>query len=158
MKPGIGSISFLALFLFATFGYAEMRIASVSESYRTATDFTRIPEYFTGKEYRGNQAMARTRDDRAGLYFVLEVDWDEGVSLSGSNVLIQVVRSDQPQAESYKLGFPSEGKPGKEVFLGITGKDWASQKIKPIAWRIEIRDAEGKLLAERQSFLWGHPK
>ena len=84
--------------------------------------------------------------------------WDEEVSLSGSNVLIQVVRSDQPQTESYKLGFPSGGKPGKEVLLGITGKDWASQKIKPIAWRIEIRDTKGKLLAKRQSFLWGHPK
>ena len=74
MKRSLLTLPFLVLLSLSSFGLAETRIRSVSEAYWTMRDFSRIPEYFTGKEYRGNQVIARTQDDREGLYFVLELN------------------------------------------------------------------------------------
>ena len=73
-------------------------------------------------------------------------------------VFVEVVRSDGPEAKLYKLSIPAETKGRREVLLGITGEDWESPKIKPVAWRIEIKDVTGKVIASKQSFLWGHEK
>ena len=158
MKRSLRTLPFLALLSFSSLGLAETRIRSVSETYWTSRDFARIPEYFTGKEYQGNQVIVRTQDARAGLYFVLELNEALEKLPKNCEVFVEVVRSDGPEAKLYKLSIPNETKGRKEVLLGITGDDWKSPKIKPVAWRIEIKDGTGKVIASKQSFLWGHEK
>ena len=138
--------------------YSETKISSISEAYWTENNFLRIPEYFTGKEYFGKQVVLRTDKDRAGLYFVLELNHPLANLPENSSVLIRVIRSDHPEAKLYKLELPRKTTERSEILLGITGSDWNSPKIKPVAWRIELQDQNGKLLAAKQSFLWGHGK
>jgi len=143
---------------FSPFSFSETRITSVSEAYHTAKDFLRIPEYFTGKEYFGKQLVVRTDKGRAGLYFVMELNQPVAKLPENSTVLIRVIRSDHPEEKLYKFVIPSKGTERSELLLGITGKDWKSPEIKPVAWRIELQDKNAKLLAVKQSFLWGHEK
>ena len=138
--------------------YPETKITSISEVYRTENDFVRIPEYFTGKEYFGKQVVIRTGKGRAGLYFVLELNHPLFNLPEKSSVLVRVIRSDHPEAKLYKFELPRKKISGSEILLGITGTDWNSSEIKPVAWRIELQDKNGKLLAAKQSFLWGHGK
>ena len=41
-------------------------------------------------------------------------------------------------------------------FLDLTGKDWASNKVKPIAWKIELKNSNEDLFLLKKSFLWSH--
>ena len=41
--------------------------------------------------------------------------------------------------------------------IGLTGTDWPEKKTKPVAWMLELLDAGGRPLAEKQSFLWSKP-
>ncbi len=138
--------------------YSETKISSISEVYWTENDFLRIPEYFTGKEFFGKEVVVRTNKGRAGLYFVLELNHSLARLPENSSVLIRVIRSDHPEAKRYELELPRKTTERREILLGITGGDWNSPKIKPVAWRIELQDKNGKLLAAKQSFLWGHGK
>ena len=138
--------------------YSETKISSISEVYWTENDFLRIPEYFTGKEFFGKEVVVRTNKGRAGLYFVLELNHSLARLPENSSVLIRVIRSDHPEAKRYELELPRKTTERREILLGITGSDWNSPKIKPVAWRIELQDKNGKLLAAKQSFLWGHGK
>jgi hypothetical protein len=158
VKRSLRTLPFLALLSFSSLGLSETVIRSVSEAYWTERDFTRIPEYFTGKEYQGNQVIVRTRNARSGLYFVLELNEALEKLPENCEVFVEVVRSDGPEAKLYKLSIPNQRKGRKEVLLGITGEDWDSRQIKPVAWRIEIKDSAGNLIASKQSFLWGHEK
>ena len=128
--------------------YSETKISSISEVYWTENDFLRIPEYFTGKEYFGKQVVVRTDKGRAGLYFVLELNHSLANLPENSSVLIRVIRSDHPEAKRYKLELPRKTTERREILLGITGGDWNSPKIKPVAWRIELQDKNGKLLPQ----------
>ena len=138
--------------------YPETKITSISEVYRTENDFVRIPEYFTGKEYFGKQVVIRTGKGRAGLYFVLELNHPLFNLPEKSSALVRVIRSDHPEAKLYKFELPRKKISGSEILLGITGTDWNSSEIKPVAWRIELQDKNGKLRAAKHSFLWGHGK
>ena len=138
--------------------FPETQITSVNEVYWTAKDFLRVPEYFTGKEYFGKQVVVRTDEGRAGLYFVLEFSQPLLTIPANSSVLIRVIRSDYPEAKLYKFEIPRKTNKRSEVLLGITGNDWDSPEIKPLAWRIELQDKNGKLLVAKQSFLWEHQK
>jgi len=43
------------------------------------------------------------------------------------------------------------------LYLGLTGADWPGEDVHPLAWRIELLDTGGNLLAEWKSFLWEMP-
>ena len=158
MKRVRNLLTAVALLGFSPSLFPETKITSVNEAYWTANDFLRVPEYFTGKEYFGKQVVVRTDKGRAGLYFVLELNQPLARLPENSSVLIRVIRSDHPEAKQYKLEVPRESTERSEILLGITGNDWNSPEIKPVAWRIELQDKNGKLLAAKQSFLWGHEK
>jgi hypothetical protein len=155
LKPVLVFIAVLSL---SPTLFSETRINKVSEAFHQAEDFLRIPEFFTGKEYFGKQFIVRTNKERSGFYFAMELNKPASDLPEECNVLIQVVRSDRPAPQSYRLPLGVTNHSRKEILLGITGEDWNSREIKPLAWRIELRTGSGNLLASKQSFLWGHPK
>jgi hypothetical protein len=41
--------------------------------------------------------------------------------------------------------------------LGLTGPDWPDPKINPVAWRLTLLEADGRVLGMERSYLWEKP-
>lgn len=135
---------------------ADVEILHVWPAWREAEAFDRISEYFGGGENKGGHLILRTQPDiRAGYYFLVRAR-----SANARNAVkfeISVIRPDAPDVKVFTL---PGALPGREtvVQLGLTGADWAGgSKWNPVAWKIAVFDADGRLLAEHKSFLWEKP-
>jgi len=154
--------SLFAACFFATAGLlslhgAEVEFVRVWPSWRDAESFERISEYFTGKENTGREIVLRTHpDQRAGFYYLVRVANKEGV-LPEAKFVLQVISPTQREAATttFTVDVPS----GSKVFqLGLTGSDWSDKSAHPVAWKIELKSADDKVLASAQSFLWEKPE
>jgi hypothetical protein len=70
---------------------------------------------------------------------------------------VSVIRPDTPEPKTYRF---AAAIPAKEsVFqLGLTGADWpAGEQANPVAWKLVLMGADGRVLAEEKSFLWEKP-
>lgn len=146
-------LSFVILPL-SVFAYAEIK--RVSTRYYLTDQLTRIPEYFTGKEYTGNRIILRTNVVREGLYFAFPLDKKFHQFPASTKIILSVIHAGNPIARAFTFDLPVDRKGKKEILLGITGKDWPSAETKPIAWEIVVKNITGKLLAQKKSFLWDH--
>jgi hypothetical protein len=71
---------------------------------------------------------------------------------------LEVVRSEATAPERYVFSTKVRPQfPLGEYVIGLTGKDAGNAKWVPIAWRLSVVDAQGKVLAATHSFLWGSP-
>lgn len=147
------------VFLLPIKGENKVSIESLAERYFEHRDFKRLLEYFTGREYLGNQLILRSDPSvRAGMYFILNLDVSLNELPKETRFILNIHCTDSLEMKIFEFVIPSEVNNKKEVLLGITGDDWASKETKIVAWRIEIRSDERQLLSERQSFLWAHEK
>lgn len=132
-------------------------IAYVNERRRTDADVSRVADAFGGKEDHGSDVVFRTDESaRAGHYFYLRL---AEAPPADARLVLQVVRTENVPAERYE--FPARFRPGfpfGEVVIGLTGKQAGDAKWRPIAWRVSVVDAQGKVLAAKHSFLWGTPR
>ena len=132
-------------------------IAYVNERRRTDADVSRVSDAFGGKEDHGSDVVFRTDGSaRAGHYFYLRL---AETPPADARLVLQVVRTENVPAERYE--FPARFRPGfpfGEVVIGLTGKQAGDAKWRPIAWRVSVVDAQGKVLAAKHSFLWGTPR
>jgi hypothetical protein len=135
---------------------AEVEFLRVWPGWRGAESFERISEYFGGRENHGRQTVLRTQgDDRAGYYFLVRVK--SASAVPAATFEVSVIRPDTPLPKMYRF---TSAVPAREtVFqLGLTGADWPQgEKANPVAWKLVLVGADGKLLAERKSFLWEKP-
>jgi hypothetical protein len=135
---------------------ADAEFVRVWPAWRDAQSFDRIGEYFGRPEANGRETVLRTQANaRDGYYFLVRMK--SAMSVPGAKFELNVIRPDLPDAKTYTFASPL---PDKEaVFeLGITGSDWPGGKeANPVAWRIAVLDANGRLLAEHKSFLWEKP-
>jgi hypothetical protein len=47
---------------------------------------------------------------------------------------------------------------GTSLFdLGLTSSDWPKKDLHPVAWRVDIVDGSGNILASEKSYLWEKP-
>jgi hypothetical protein len=126
--------------------------------WRSADSFKRISEYFDGVENTSGQIIRRTHPEiRAGYYFLARVK-HPAKSLAGAKFLLQIITPFAPEPKAYT--FPVDAEPGEHVFeLGLTGGDWTGGNgVHPVAWKLELRAADGRTLASAQSFLWAKPE
>ncbi|MEM0965734.1 MAG: hypothetical protein AAGJ81_06270 [Verrucomicrobiota bacterium] len=124
----------------------------VEQRYSTEEDFTRISEFFTGREPVGGRVYLRTSpDSREGYYWIVPSE-DLPDQPSVAKLTVQLPGS--PEWIHYE--FPiSEAERERSVFwLGITGEDWPGRKFHPIAWQLSFQSEEGTVLYSRDSFLW----
>jgi hypothetical protein len=137
-------------------GAADVELLHVWPGWRDAESFDRISEYFGGGENRGGQIILRTQPPvRAGFYFLARVK--SATARPAVNFEVQVIRPDSPDPKVFTF---ATALPAKEtaLLLGLTGADWpGGPKKNPAAWKITLRDADGKVLAEHKSFLWEKP-
>jgi hypothetical protein len=147
----------LLLFAFASvLRAADVEFVRVWPAWRDAIAFERIGEYFGEPEHHWNQVVLRTRREaRDGFYFLVRVK--SGIADPGAHFEVSVILPNAPEPKAYALPAPL---PTKEtVFqLGLTGPDWPGGKdVHPVAWKVALLAADGRVLAEHKSFLWEKP-
>lgn len=135
---------------------AEVGLVRVWPAWRTEESFRRVSEYFDGKENTGAQIVLRTHaDSRAGFYFLTRVS-NSGAPLSGAKFALAIIAPDSAEPKLFE--FPAAVPVGETVFqLGLTKSDWAGPKVHPVAWKLELVAADGRILAVEKSFLWEKP-
>lgn len=135
---------------------ADTEFVRVWPGWRDAESFDRIGEYFGGQENGGRETVLRTQSAaRAGYYFLVRVK--TAVAQPTAKFALSVIRPDHPEAKIYS--FPAALGAGETVFqLGLTGADWPQGKeAHPVAWKIALLAADGRVLATHSSFLWEKP-
>jgi hypothetical protein len=135
---------------------SETTFVRVWPGWRDSASFERISEYFTGKENPGSQVLLRSHPEiRSGFYFLARVT-HSGSPLTAAKVVLSVITPDSPKAKTYT--FTAALPAGDTVFnVGLTGADWAGEKVHPVAWKIEVATTDGRLLGVAKSFLWEKP-
>lgn len=117
--------------------------------------FKRISEYMSGKEYTGDRVIIRTDPEaRTGYYFTLVLDEDVRRLPAGTKIFGEFHTAKDVDVQKHTFTLPSKRPKTKEIFVGLTGKDWPQGSITPAAWRFIIKDANGSVLATKQSYLW----
>lgn len=147
---------FFFLFLgFCAASAAELTIVRVFTGWRDAASFKHISEYFSGRENTHGEAMLRTQPGaRGGYYFLLRLA-NPGAPLA-VKVNVHLIMPTGLKARDF--AFPADLRPGDTVLnLGITGADWPDARTNPVAWKIDVLAADGRVLATEKSYLWEMP-
>ncbi len=117
--------------------------------------FMRVSEYMTGKEYTGDRVIIRTDPEaRTGYYFTLVLDENVRRLPAGTKIFGEFHTSKGVEVQTHTFAVPAKRPKTKEIFVGLTGEDWPEGSITPSAWRFTIKDANGTVLATKQSYLW----
>jgi hypothetical protein len=130
-------------------------IKEIKPRYMETEQFKRIGEYMTGKEYLGDRVILRSdTTERAGYYFTLVLDEDVRDLPIGTVIVGQFYTKVSPELQTHEFELPSKRASTDEIFIGLTGKDWPEKGGVPAAWKFEIKDANGNILGQKQSYLW----
>jgi hypothetical protein len=150
-----------ALFLFAALALAsraaDAEFLRVWPGWRDASYFDHIDEYFGDGQHASREIVLRTRADaRAGYYMLVRVR--HAAALANAKFVLHVIRPDAPEPKQFVFSVPS-APAGETVFqLGLTGADWpAGKDAHPVAWDLELRSGDDRVLVEEKSFLWEKP-
>ena len=124
--------------------------------WHSAESFASLHEYRTGRELTGKWIVLRSQPaERKGLYFLTRVE-NSGAALAGATFTVRVIRPDSTETRVYS--FPAGVPAGSHLFeIGLTGSDWKSSGVMPVAWEVELDSSDGRVLAETSSFLWEKP-
>ncbi len=152
MRPAFIVLLLLAA---ASLRAAEVEFTRVWPAWREAGSFDRISEYFGGRENTGGHTLLRTHAEaRAGYYFLVRLK-QTPASLAGAKFVVNIISPAAPEPKAYE--FPVTATSSGVFDLGLTGSDWSDRKTHPVAWKLELRAADGRTLASAQSFLWAMP-
>jgi len=134
-------------------------IAHVDQRDIDDLEFRRISEYFTGQENTSGRIIERTDpQQRAGHYFILSLEFHPRTTLpKGTQADLDYIRKNHAETVHQHFVFSADTGTWNEILLGLTGAAWPEKDESIVAWKITLKDATGKLLADRQSFMWGIP-
>lgn len=148
--------SLLALTLGSTAALAaEVKIVRLLPEYQTAAAFTRVSEYFTGKENTRGATILRTQPtSRDGFYFTVRTQSETAFDLAWIELQIITPASPEARTESFAISLP---RGSHLIRFGVTGTDWPGPKALPVAWKLRVLGPDGAELATEQSYLWSKP-
>lgn len=115
---------------------------------------THLGDRLLGEEYTEGYLTIRSQDKaRAGMYCYVMLS---GVSEIAKDCVIElsIDTSDKAKVKTYKFIVPQTESVFREIKLGLTGSDWKDPEANVNAWKLVIKSPEGKLLAEKRSWLW----
>jgi hypothetical protein len=122
-----------------------------------AKAFSRISEYFTGRENQGRRIILRTDpEQRGGLYFIIRFSDSMKNLPRGLNLSLDYYAAGSGKLNHCGYEMPYPLKPTNKVFAGITSSDTIKLGI-PIAWRIQLLTQDGSIYSELKSYLWEMP-
>jgi hypothetical protein len=134
---------------------SSVGIKEIKPRYMEETQFKRISEYWSGSEHQGNRLILRSDPAvRDGYYFTLILDEKIRRLPKGTVVVGEFYTPKSVELQTHEFMLPSKRPKTKEIFVGLTGEDWPTAGGVPGAWRFTIKDPNGAVLAERQSYLW----
>ncbi len=146
---------FLLLFTSRAFSY---NIINAYPEFMEEKKFQRISEFIWGTEKPGPFLILRTQPDvRDGEYFVITLDKRVRALPDGTLIKLEVVRPDSDMPPAYTLEIPTDRPNTKQIYAGITGSDWPDADVRPLAWKISFINSAGKVIAQKQSYLWTYP-
>jgi hypothetical protein len=133
-----------------------MTLVRVWPQWKDADSFMSISEYFTHQEMTGGWIVLRTHpESRVGFYFLTRLK-NAGARAAGTRFVIHLIMPDSPDPRTYVFTTPIP--PGSHLFeIGLTGPDWKGSRLHPVAWRVELQDSAGQVLAAKSSYLWEKP-
>lgn len=133
----------------------DLTIVHAFTGWRDAKSFKRISEYFDGQENTGGQILVRTHpDQRAGYYFLVRTANPGAPRAVQLNILLSLPGEPKPKSFTFSTELPA----GEAVLnLGLTGADWPDAKTNPVAWKLDVLAADGRVLATEKSYLWEKP-
>lgn len=134
----------------------EIEIVRASADYRDSRQFFRISEFFTNRENTGGDVIVRSRDEeRGGYYFTVklkEYPYQHDAVEEAIHLEVILPGDVEPTLFTFELGPAKRSNP--LILAGLTGEDWPDSSALPLAWQISFLDADGEVLARKQSFLW----
>jgi hypothetical protein len=134
---------------------ADIRFERVWLTWHDTASFDSYYEYHTGNELVGKWTILRSQpNERTGLYFEIRIQ-NPGAPVDGK-IVVRVIGPDSidPRVFTFNVQEPA----GSRLFVvGITGADWPFIRVVPVAWDVELQDADGRILAKKTSFLWEKP-
>jgi len=137
----------------------SIEFSRIRPEYRTTSTFKRISEYFTGDENTSKRTVFRTQDgERDGFYFSFRVEVEKGGLVPAGTVALLVFAPGTYEPTEYVFNLEAQTRRWIEVIIGLTGTDWKDPEAKPVAWRLEFRDATGQPIGAEESFLWRLPE
>lgn len=124
--------------------------------YMGAAETRKILEVFTGDEYTYGRLTLRTQPKkRAGMYFFVMFGWEPDDIALGCKIELSIDSSDTPHPRTFTFTVPETHSVLREIRLGVTGKDWPDSQAVVNAWKIVVKSPSGKVITEKQSWLWG---
>lgn len=153
MRAIRSAVLLLSIALASAAPAADMSFVRVWPRWRDEGFFDRIAEYFGHAEEPAGRIILRSHPgERPGCYFTARVR-NPGARSAGARFVLRVIAPDSPEPRVYI--FPVDVPSGQPVYdIGLTGPDWPSRAIHPVAWRLELVGSGGRTMAAAQSFLW----
>lgn len=133
----------------------SVEIEEIKPRYIEEEQFKRIGEYLTGKENTGSRVIIRSKlEERSGYYFTLILNEKVRELPKGTVIIGEFFTPTSVEKQTHEFVLPNKRAKTKEVFVGLTGEDWPDEDGIPSAWKFTIKDPNGKVLGEKQSYLW----
>lgn len=133
----------------------EPKISYVLNRYISAPETRSIYEIFTGEETTYGKLVIRTQPDkRAGMYFFVMFGYDPDDIALACTFELSVDSTGDSKTKTYKFTVPETHSVTREIALGVTGSDWPGPDAKVNAWKLVLKSPTGKILTQKQSWLW----
>jgi len=149
------TLPFSLLLIFPSLSALEIETAY--PLYHEAGEIRTISDYF-GKDVsnqRFRTVVPSSRTEPAGQYFITRLaGLEAGEEIVEARMTLFTTQGKEPGTYTWDL---SGLRLADWLYLGLTGEDWPDEDILPLAWKIELLDGKGTLLAEWKSFLWEMP-
>lgn len=134
---------------------SDVKISYVYTKYMDDMDTRSIGEALTGDEYTHGFLTLRSRPkERAGMYFFVMLDWAAEDIAMGCQIELSVDSTASALTRTYNFTVPATHSLLREIKLGLTGSDWKGGNDRVNAWKIVIKTPTGKVITQRQSWLW----
>lgn len=146
----------LALIFFSLVSaHLRAELTIVSAQHRDADSFKRVSEYLTGEPSDGRYTIYRSDDSSRDGFYVSLLASDRSVLAKAETLRIQFVRTGTQEIDTFQI--PAKASDQKRILVGFTGEEWQEEAAYPIAWKIDLLNANGDTLESAQSFLWAEP-
>lgn len=133
----------------------EPKISYVLPRFLNDAQTRSIYEVFTGEEINYGKLTLRTNPEkRAGMYFFVMFGYEPDDIALACTFELSVDSTADSRTRTYKFTVPETHSVTREVVLALTGADWPNPKAKVNAWKLVLKSPSGKVLAQKQSWLW----
>jgi hypothetical protein len=144
----------VAVFLLASLSpLSGMQIQTAYTRHYQEDEIRTVGQYFTSKFLRlgFRTIVASDPEVPTGQYFIIRTKGSPASKPVAAHMILYRTDSKDPQEWTWSL---ENVQLDKWLYLGLTGADWPDEEVQPLAWRLELRDAGGAVVASWNSFLW----